>query len=143
MERMSSIPQNYKNNVEWILKAYSDSGVAFSDGFQKDAIQNAVGAREKNKWNEWACDISIVKTDKGTFLIVEDFGTSGLTGENYSMDEIQIMVSKGFKLGSDERLARFSSMFNSGENKTGGGLFGVGKSVYSVASQDINIILIR
>lgn len=39
---MTPIPQNYKNNVNWILGAYTDAGVSFPNGFQKDAIQNAV-----------------------------------------------------------------------------------------------------
>lgn len=47
---MTPIPQNYKNNVNWILGAYTDAGVSFPNGFQKDAIQNAVGARKTNKW---------------------------------------------------------------------------------------------
>ncbi len=44
---MTPIPQNYKNNVNWILGAYTDAGVSFPNGFQKDAIQNAVGARKQ------------------------------------------------------------------------------------------------
>ena len=51
---MTAIPQNYKNNVEWILGAYEDAGVTFPNGFQKDAIQNAVGARKTNKWKNWS-----------------------------------------------------------------------------------------
>lgn len=47
---MMPIPQNYKNSVDWILGAYTDAGVSFPNGFQKDAIQNAVGARKTNKW---------------------------------------------------------------------------------------------
>ena len=45
MATMTPIPQNYKNNVDWILGAYTDAGVSFPNGFQKDAIQNAAGAR--------------------------------------------------------------------------------------------------
>lgn len=41
----------------------------------------------------------------------------------------------GEVLDPEERLSRFTSMFNSGGNKTGVGLFGAGKSVYSVASE--------
>ena len=47
---MTSMPQNYKNNVNWILGTYEDLGIAFPNGFQKDAIQNAVGARKTNNW---------------------------------------------------------------------------------------------
>ena len=134
MNKMTAIPQNYKNNVEWILGAYEDAGVTFPNGFQKDAIQNAVGARKTNKWKNWSCNISICKTDKGEFVIVEDSGTMGLTGENIPAEEINKLMASGETLDSTQRLARFTSMFNSGGNTTGGGLFGAGKSVYSVAS---------
>jgi len=131
---MTPIPQNYKNSVNWILGAYTDAGVTFTNGFQKDAIQNAVGARKTNKWKNWSCDISLVTNERGTFVVVEDSGTLGLIGKNISAMEINEKMANGEQLSSDERLARFSSMFNSGGNLTGGGLFGAGKSVYSVAS---------
>ena len=38
MNKMTAIPQNYKNNVEWILGAYEDDGVTFTNGFQKHEI---------------------------------------------------------------------------------------------------------
>lgn len=130
----TQIPQNYKKNVDWIIGAYEDAGVTFPNGFQKDAIQNAAGARKIKKWKNWSCDISVAKTSKGTFIIVEDTGTVGLTGHNLSADKINEMVANDIPLQPEERLARFSSMFNSGGNTTGGGLYGAGKSVYSVAS---------
>lgn len=133
---LTPIPQNFRKSVDWILGAYQDAGVEFPDGFQKDAIQNAVGARKTNKWNGWKCDISVVKTDKGEYLIVEDSGTVGLTGKNRPAEEINDLMARDESLPSDERLSRFTSMFNSGGNTTGGGLFGAGKSVYSVASQN-------
>lgn len=132
---LTPIPQNYKNNVEWILGAYTDADITFPNGFQKDAIQNAVGARKTNKWKNWRCDISLVKNEKGQYIIVEDSGTVGLTGKIIPISEIDKLMAQGSVLGPDERLSRFTSMFNSGGNTTGGGLFGAGKSVYSVASQ--------
>lgn len=135
MATMTPIPQNYKNNVDWILGAYTDAGVSFPNGFQKDAIQNAVGARKTNKWKGWKCDISFIENDHGRFVVVEDSGTTGLTGRNIPADEVNKMMAEGKVLPSEERLARFTSMFNSGGNKTGGGLYGAGKSVYSVASE--------
>lgn len=134
MNNMTSIPQNYKNNVNWILGAYTDAGVTFPNGFQKDAIQNAVGARKTNKFKNWKCDISFISNEHGQFVVIEDSGTVGLTGKNTPSDEIKEMMARGEVLESSERLSRFTSMFNSGGNTTGGGLFGAGKSVYSVAS---------
>lgn len=135
MANMTPIPQNYKNNVDWILGAYTDAGVTFPNGFQKDAIQNAVGARKTNKWKGWRCDISYIENEAGRFVVVEDFGTTGLTGSNIPADEINRMMAEEKILPPEERLARFTSMFNSGGNTTGGGLYGAGKSVYSVASE--------
>lgn len=132
---LTPIPQNYRNNVDWILGAYTDAGVSFPNGFQKDAIQNAVGARKTNKWANWKCDISFKTTTRGKFVIVEDFGTVGLTGKNTPAEEINTMMAQGQTLPPEERLSRFTSMFNSGGNQTGSGLFGAGKSVYSVASE--------
>lgn len=131
---MTPIPQNYKNNVNWILGAYTDAGVSFPNGFQKDAIQNAVGARKTNKWRNWSCNISLITNEHGTFVVVEDCGTLGLIGQNKPAEEVSEKMARGEQLSSDERLVRFSSMFNSGNNTTGSGLFGAGKSVYSVAS---------
>lgn len=133
---MMPIPQNYKKSVDWILGAYTDAGVSFPNGFQKDAIQNAVGARKTNKWKNWHCDISYVKNSIGSFVIVEDSGTVGLTGRNIPGTEVNQMMAEEKVLPPEERLARFTSLFNSGGNETGGGLYGAGKSVYSVASDD-------
>ena len=135
MNNMTPIPQNYKNSVDWILGAYSDAGVTLPNGFQKDTIQNAVGARKTNKWKNWRCDISLIKNEKGRFIVVEDSGTTGLTGKNLPAEKINQMMAQGKKLLPEERLSRFTSMFNSGGIDTGSGLFGAGKSVYSVASQ--------
>lgn len=132
---LTPIPQNYRNNVDWILGAYTDAGVTFPNGFQKDAIQNAVGARKTNKWNNWRCDISFIENSHGKYVVVEDFGTIGLTGENIPSEKINMMMAQGKTLPPEERLSRFTSMFNSGGNTRGGGLYGAGKSVYSVASQ--------
>ena len=132
---LTPIPQNYRNNVDWILGAYTDAGVSFPNGFQKDAIQNAVGARKTHKWKNWKCDISLVENTHGKYVVVEDSGTVGLTGSNTPAEEINEMMARGEKLSAYERLSRFTSMFNSGGNTTGGGLFGAGKSVYSVASE--------
>ena len=134
--KMMPIPQNYKNSVDWILGAYTDAGVSFTNGFQKDAIQNAVGARKTNKWKGWHCDISYIETAKGRFVIVEDSGTVGLTGKNIPGTEVNQMMADGKILNPEERLSRFTSLFNSGGNTTGGGLYGAGKSVYSVASDE-------
>lgn len=132
---LAPISQNFRRNVDWVIGAYEDADVTFPNGFQKDAIQNSVGAKKSSKWKNWKCDISVVRNEKGTFIVVEDFGTHGLTGENRSNKEIDDFVNAGGVFPENERLSRFTSMFNSGGN-SGPGLYGAGKSVYSVASED-------
>ena len=132
---LTPIPQNYKNNVDWVLGAYTDAGVSFPNGFQKDVIQNAVGARKTNKWKKWRCDISLIENNHGKYVVIEDSGTVGLIGKNTPAEEINKMMAQGKKLPADERLSNFTSMFNSGGNSASPGLYGAGKSVYSVASK--------
>lgn len=101
-------------------------------GFQKDCIQNSWGARATKKGQNWKFEIRIVNNEKGKFLVVEDFGNLGLTGTNYSQDEISDLN----ELGENERLARFSAMNYSGDVTTGAGNFGRGKRMYQAASKD-------
>ena len=134
---LTSIPQNYKKNVDWVCGAYEDAGVSFANGFQKDAIQNSVGARKSSSsWENWQCSISVVNTPCGKHIVVEDSGTVGLTGKIIPVSEIDEMMSRDEKLPATERLSRFSSMYNSGGNEAGGGLYGAGKSVYAAASSE-------
>lgn len=136
MFERSQMPLNYKNQVKWVFDAYENAGVGLANGFQKDAIQNSIGARPSKKWDGFKCEIKIVTTSKGRFLVVEDSGTVGLTGQNIGSDEIfRLSNDDSYKFPPTERLSRFTSMNNSGGNAVGGGLYGVGKVVYTVASE--------
>lgn len=127
---------NYAKHVQWVIKTYDDA-MGFVHGFQKDAIQNAVGARKNSRsFNGWKCVIDIVRTPKGTFLIVEDFGTVGLTGPNYTIRELDELTSTDTQIPADHRLARISVDNSSGGDSTSAGLFGVGKTLYAAASKD-------
>ena len=126
-------PSNYRANVQILVKQYAKGLV---HGFQKDAIQNAMGARNSDDFAGWKCQIDIVKTEKGTFLTVEDFGTLGLTGKNLTVSEIRELTNAGKLKDETMRLARIESVYNSGNNNYGGGLFGIGKMMYSAASDE-------
>ena len=128
------LPSNFKKNVKFVVDTYTGQGIAFSDGFQKDIIQNAMGARPGRKFNNWSCRIDLIDNDKGRLLVIEDEGTVGLTGPNLSMEDIAKLSDQEEEIPSNCRLARFSSLFNSGGNETGGGLFGIGKMMYTAAS---------
>lgn len=133
---MTQIPQNYKKQVDWVLQSYQDAGAELANGFQKDAIQNCAGARKTNKWNRWKCEFYFHEYNGNKYLVVEDSGTQGLTGPNISAEEIHRKMDNDEEFASDWRLARFSSMHNSGGNTTGAGKYGVGKTIYAAASKD-------
>ena len=128
------LPSNFRQNVKFIVDTYTGQGIALSDGFQKDIIQNAMGARPTNKFKNWICSIKLTNSPIGQFLVIEDEGTVGLTGPNFTMKEIEKMSESGSPISAKCRLARFSSLFNSGGNETGGGLYGIGKMMYTAAS---------
>lgn len=132
---LEQMPRNYSQEVEWAINSYLEGAPNIAHAFQKDGIQNAVGARRNKSWNGWKCCIDYKKTDKGKFLIIEDFGTTGLIGSNFSVSEIEQMSEK--KIPSNQRLARFTSMHNSGDNELGAGTYGVGKIMYSAVSKSI------
>lgn len=132
---LSPIPQNNAGQMNFVLKHYEDAGVTLDNGFQKDAVQNAIGARKSEDFKGWRCDISCSwNSVLGTYLVVEDSGTVGLTGRNMSSDEIVERMARKEEFEPEERLARFTSLFNSGGNY-GPGLYGAGKSVYAIASE--------
>ncbi len=127
---------NYGKHVQWVINAYDSEGLGFVHGFQKDSIQNAVGARKnQHSFTGWKCLIDIVNTPKGAFVIVEDYGTVGLTGHNYSIHELDEMTSNDKEIDAEERLARISVDNSSGGDTTSAGLFGVGKTLYAAASK--------
>ena len=128
--------QDYISKVKWIVNLYEENE-GIIHGFQKEAIQNSTGARKSSNYKDWKCEISVVTTDKGTFLIVEDFGTYGLTGTNYTSEELKAMVKNRELVNKpEERLARISCDNVSGGDIQSAGLFGVGKTMYIAASQD-------
>ena len=130
---LEQMPRNYLQEVKWTISTYLAAAPNLAHAFQKDGIQNAVGARLNKSWNGWKCCVDYKKTDKGKFLIIEDFGTTGLIGSNFSVSEIEQMSET--EISSKQRLARFTSMHNSGGNELGAGTYGVGKIMYSAVSE--------
>lgn len=132
---LSTMPTDPIARVNSVIKDYQDAK-GLEHGFQKDAIQNSVGARGSSTWNGWKCKIDLIDTDKGKFLIITDSGTEGLTGPNLSSDEIQKMCDEGKEFDESWRLARISANNVSGRLTQGAGLFGIGKTLYSAASNN-------
>ena len=125
---------NFRAFIENTVRNYSTQpACGLVHGFQKDAIQNGWGHRT-NK-NDWKMVFRYVENEKGKFFVVEDIGCTGLIGKNYNTDEIEELQTKNL-LGPDEKLARFSSLYNSGGNVEGAGLYGLGKIMYQAVSKD-------
>ena len=126
---------NFKGFIQGIINNYTEQpACGLIHGFQKDAIQNGWGHR-LSKGSNWKMIFKYVENEKGKFFIVEDCGDTGLIGKNYTNDEISELQTKGL-LDPDEKLARFSSLYNSGGNTTSAGLFGQGKIMYQAVSED-------
>src|SRR5574344_1321471 len=130
---LTSRTTNVPKAVEDIIKGYQKRPAkGLVHGFQKDSIQNSWGARLTKKGKDWRFEIRYVENEKGKFLVAEDFGSVGLTGKNYTQDEIAVISD----FNENDRLARFSSMNNSGGVTTGAGNFGRGKRMYQAVSSE-------
>ncbi len=116
-------------------------------GFQKDLIQNSIGARRNNtKLNSrWEILIELTKI-KGKYCIVAtDKYTTGLTGKAYSDSVVREKIVKGgewFKDGksqipAEENLTRFLNLSFSGGGE-GPGSKGQGKGLYNMMSSEKN-----
>lgn len=141
MEKENSITQrsiNFKEQINQFIKGYNtEPAKGLLHGFQKDIIQNSWGHRInlKNKDKKWKLTIEYKETEIGNFIIVEDHNSTGLIGNNFSQSTITEMMEKNIALDRDEKLARFQSLYNSGHNANGAGLFGRGKMMYQAVSK--------
>lgn len=139
MEEITLRRRNIRNALDQKIKLYkTEPAKGLVHGFQKDAIQNGWGHRNnKSSGKDWKMIFRIVKNEHGNFLIVEDIGCTGLIGHNYSQDEIQDMMNKKINLNEEEKLARFSTLNNSGGNTSSAGTYGIGKQMYQASSKKL------
>jgi hypothetical protein len=106
-----------------------------SEAFQKDGIQNAWGARISSQGKDWEAGIYYFKdpiTFK-TYVMLEDKGTYGLTGEmpKDEHDEIRLLESEDER----QRLCRFLSSNWSMKTANAIGSRGRGKMVFVGSSK--------
>lgn len=142
------MPQNDKQQIEQVVREYEgDPAKGLAHGVQKDAIQNAFGARAltdevKACQKNWRCYFEIVTIKGKEALAFWDEGTTGLTGDILSVDEIEKKSAEGLlgKEHATQRLARFLTRFESGGN-VGPGSFGRGKLIFQGASKDYAILV--
>jgi hypothetical protein len=142
------MPQNDKQQIEQVVREYEgDPAKGLAHGVQKDAIQNAFGARVipdevKACKKNWKCYFELLSIKGKKALAFWDEGTTGLTGEILSVNEIEKKSAEGLlgKEHANERLARFLTRFESGGN-VGPGSFGRGKLIFQGASKDYSILV--
>lgn len=136
------MPQNDLHQIEQVVREYEGSGKGLTHGLQKDAIQNGFGARlienESRACKNWKFTFELLEINEMPALIFWDEGTTGLTGDILSVEEIEKMSAEG-KLTPDQNLSRFLTRFESGGN-LGAGSFGRGKLIFQGASKTASII---
>ena len=137
-----SMPQNDLHQIEQVVREYEGSGRGLAHGLQKDAIQNGFGARlienENRACKKWRFTFELLEIDGMPALIFWDEGTTGLTGDILSVEEIEKMSAEE-KLTPEQNLSRFLTRFESGGN-LGAGSFGRGKLIFQGASKTASII---
>ena len=137
-----SMPQNDLHQIEQVVREYEGSGKGLAHGLQKDAIQNGFGARlienESRACKTWKFTFELLEINGEYALTFWDEGTTGLTGDILSVEEIEQMSAEG-KLTPKQNLSRFLTRFESGGN-LGAGSFGRGKLIFQGASKTASII---
>jgi len=137
------MPQNDVQQIAQIVAEYSsEPAKGLTHGIQKDAIQNATGARliekEKTGYKDWKIVFELIKINGEYALVFTDEGTTGLIGDILSVEQIQEYSVKGL-LKADQKLSRFLTRFDSGGG-IGAGCFGRGKLIFQGGSKDNAII---
>ena len=137
-----SMPQNDLHQIDQVVREYEGSGRGLAHGLQKDAIQNGFGARlidnESRACKNWKFTFELLEINGMPTLMFWDEGTTGLTGDILSVEEIEQMSAEK-KLTSEQNLSRFLTRFESGGN-LGAGSFGRGKLIFQGASKTASII---
>ncbi len=137
-----SMPQNDLHQIEQVVRKYEASGKGLAHGLQKDAIQNGFGARlienESRACKTWKFTFELLEINGEPALTFWNEGTTGLTGDILSVEEIERMSAEG-KLTPEQNLSRFLTRFESGGN-LGAGSFGRGKLIFQGASKTSSII---
>jgi hypothetical protein len=125
-------------NWEGLIKSIKDGYEAFRGlvhGIQKDAIQNGWDAKVNNKGKSWEFTFELIETNNGTYFVMTDKGTCGLTGRVLKEDEMSE------DLPEEERWARFESLaFTKGPSTALLGARGRGKFIFVAASKEKTII---
>ncbi len=125
---------NWVNTLSRIRDSY-EQYLGIPHGIQKDAIQNGWDARVTKRGRGWRFTFRLVKARKNSFLVMQDQGTTGLTGRVLEPDEYTE------ELPGEERWGRFESLaFTKDPEMATLGSRGQGKFIFVVGSKDHVIV---
>lgn len=132
-------PTNRAADLKAVLDGYEQAiqkDSWLSEAFQKDGIQNAWGARTSSSGKGWEAKLLHYKdpSTSKTFVMIEDSGTYGLTGDvpGNVKEEISILESEDER----QRLGRFLSSNWSMKTEHSIGSRGRGKMIFIGASKN-------
>lgn len=126
--------RNWPSEVRSVVDGYREH-TTISHALQKDAIQNGWSARRYKKGRDWMFTFELVSSGKKSFLVMTDYGTTGLTGrvlkpEEYEMD-----------LPGEEKWGRFEGVaFTQPRGERTLGSRGRGKFIFVGASKEHTIL---
>jgi hypothetical protein len=127
-------PVSWENLIATIIDQYYQYVVDISHAVQKDAIQNSWDARGSDV-DKWKVEFIWMKDSVGKkMFIMEDYGTTGLTGKILPEDEYDK------DLPEEERWGRFQGLAFRRESTKALGARGQGKFVFVGASKNSRII---
>lgn len=135
-------PTNRENDLKAVMDGYEQAiqkDSWLSEALQKDGIQNAWGARTSSNGKDWDVKLLYFKdpSTSKSFVMIEDSGTHGLTGDVPSSEAEEISI-----LESDDevqRLGRFLSSNWSVKTENSIGSRGRGKMIFIGASTQVSM----
>lgn len=126
---------NWENLVQEINDSYGRHR-GLVHGVQKDAIQNSWDAKATRKGSGWKTTFSLVEGSRSTYLVIQDEGTTGLTGRILEREEDFLK-----DLPPEEKWGRFESLaFTKGTGEEALGSRGRGKFIFVAAATGRRIV---
>ena len=131
-----------RNAIQTLHDSYKNlDNVPPPEWMMKDIIQNSWDARkDKENAKGWVFTITLMDKDGANILVLEDEGTTGLTGK-LTADEAMAKLQNGEELPPTERRARFYAdavTWSSDQDAAGGR--GQGKGVLIIANSRDSVV---
>ena len=134
-QREEPILTDYLQMVKNLQDEYESLPVGRPEWMMKDIIQNSWDARiDKVHAAGWAFNLRLFKRKSGYVVVIEDEGTSGLTG-TMKASEAQALLAAGSDIPARERRVRFlGQAITWGRTQDAAGGRGQGKGVLLIAN---------